>query len=425
VGATPSSTPSLSSTPSPFFETLYEVRLTVELPTLQDDGAVATLLGAFAAAVEDRVRELLDDADAARAVVAAAPKGVARAQLASGAYSYVFGVKLPPSALGAAAARRAQPAGVRGLQATAPLDSLSTLLTDGTLVARMKEAGVGNAQDLIDSGAMGVAVAAVAPSGTGTTSGTPSPSGTSSRTGTPRLAPSVTPSNTMVGVSASLQLRGLPASAFDGGKLKPAAVGTIAAALKRGVEGACAACTVAVTRVVDSAGAVVYPAGRRLQAGASAYTVSYLIGGPAAAAAAAAASVNTGAVAAQLSGASGFSTPVTADVPSATAATSDSGGGGGSFSSGAIAGIAGAGAVVVVLVLCYFFSPRVRATMAALRGPPTPKATLGLRLHTVNASDVELSPERCVAALSTALPSPPILPPTPLPHPPGRASASS
>ncbi len=392
----------------------------MELPTLQDDGAVAMLLVAFAAAVEDRVRELLDDADAARAVVAAAPKGVARAQLATGALSYVFSVRLPQSALGAAAgARRVQPAGVRDLQATAHLDFLSTLLTDGTLVARMKEMGVGNAQDLIDSGAMGVAVAAVAPSGTGTASGTPSsragapsasPSGTGTASGTPSSragAPSASPSSAgaaAAGVFASLQLRGLPASAFDGsGRVTTAAVGIIAAALKRGVEGACAACSVTVTRVVDGAGAAVFTAGRRrMQFGLTTYTVFFQIGGPAAAAAAAA-GINAGAVAAQLSAPNGFNTPITAAVPSDGGGSGGGGGGSssssssssseGGLSSGTIAGIAGAAVLVVAALLCFYFASRVKAAISAFRGLPAPKAapafapsasTAGLRLHFIS-----------------------------------------
>ncbi len=206
------------------------------------------LLGAFAAALEDRVREALGDADAARAELAAAPRDVARTQLASGAYSYAFRVKLPPRALGA---RRLQPAGVRSLQAASPFDSLSALLADGTLVARMREAGVGNVQDLIDSGAMSVAAAALAPTGTGTAS--PSPS-------------------------------------------------------------------------LPPAGAV-------------------------------------------------------------SAGGGGGGGGDGGLSSGAIAGIAGAGVVVVFILLCFYFAPRVKAAIAALRGPSTPKAApaAGLRLHTVDA----------------------------------------
>ncbi len=371
----------------------------MELPAALDDGAVATLLGAFAAAVEDKVRELVGDADAARAALAAAPTGSAWAQLATGALSYVFCVRLPQSALGAAAAARLlQPAGGRGLQAAAaPLEGFfSALLADGTLAARMKEAGVANVEELFSSGAVGVAAAAVAPSGTGTASGTPS-----SRAGAPSASAS-SAGAAAAGVFASLQLRGLPASAFDGsGRVTTAAVGIIAAALKRGVEGACAACTVTITRVVDGAGAAVFTVGRRVQFGLTTYTVFFQIGGPAAAAAAA--GINAGAVAAQLSAPTGFNTLVTAAVPSEGGDGDGSGSSSseGGLSSGTIAGIAGAAVLVVaVLLLCFYFAPRLKAAIAAFRGLPAPKLnpafapSAGLRLHTVNherASDVESS----------------------------------
>jgi len=317
----------------------------MELPTEQDDGAVATLLEAFVTAVEDKVREMLGDANAASSLVAAAPKSVVKTRLASGSYGYEFSVKLPPSALAVAARRLKQaPAGVRGLAASA-LDSLSTLLTDGTLTARMMESGVSNVQDLIDSGAMGVAADVVAPSPSPSTSPSTSPSG---------RAP----------VSAAMALSGLPASAFDAsGKLTNAAVATITSALKKGIEVACPTCDVTVTRVVDSAGNAVYAAGRRLQSGT--YTVSFLIGG--AAAAAAAANVNAGAVAAQLSGGGGFNTPITAVAVVSNNAGVASGNGG--LTGGAIAGIAVAATLVVVFLILFLFFARKQsfAPRAGLR----------------------------------------------------------
>jgi hypothetical protein len=180
------------------------------------------------------------------------------------------------------------------------------------------------------------------------------------------VAPSPSPSVTPQGVTATVQLGGLPATAFDDstGVLKRTAADNIASALTAGVAAACPACTVRVTRVVNSAtGAVVF-AGRRLQA-AAVYTVSFFVAG--AGAAAAAAGINTALVASQLSTSLGITITVT--LPS-------TGGSNDGLSGGAIAGIIIAAVVVAALMICFYLCLK-----AAARDPAAPKA--GLRLQSV------------------------------------------
>ena len=185
--------------------------------------------------VQEVLNRQLGDADAAAAVVAAAPTTVTATAQADGTYLYQFTVLLPPNLLTASARQRR-------LEGGEGSDPFSAMLTDGTLTQRLLEAGVNGAQDLLDSGALGVAAAVVQPSGT--------PTASISTSGTPTRSPSTTRSPTG-GVAVSLQLSGLPASALDSnGKLTASAAASLAAALNAGVAAKCPACTVAVTRVV-------------------------------------------------------------------------------------------------------------------------------------------------------------------------------
>jgi hypothetical protein len=138
--------------------------------------------------------------------------------------------------------------------------------------------------------------------------------------------------------------------------LKRTAVDNIASALTAGVAAACPACTVRVTRVVNSAtGAVVF-AGRRLQA-AAAYTVSFFVAG--AGAPAAAAGINTALVASQLSASLG--TTITVTLPS-TGGASDSGALSSGVAIGVGVGVAVAVAVLLLAAVMYFRSKRAVST---------------------------------------------------------------
>jgi len=313
---------------------------------LLEDASVDLFMAAFLSAVEDKVREaLLDDDVATQAVMGSAPRSVTVAALPSGAQLYTFTVSVPLSALAPPATRRRLSV-ARRLQASVQ-DSLTALLTDGTLTQKLLESGVGDAQDLIDSGALGVAGATVEPS----QSPLPSP----------------------VGTSGVVQLGGLPPAAFDGaGMLMPAAVSSIASALTAGVATACPACTVRVTRVVNSAtGAVVFAAARRRLATAT-YTVTFFVAG--AGAAAAVAGINTAVVGAQLSTSLGVAITVT--VP---AAGPDAPSG---LAPGGVAGVAVAAFLLLaaaVGVWCYKkkAAEKVKATVAA-----APKAGLAINAPT-------------------------------------------
>jgi hypothetical protein len=290
--------------------------MTLELPSTADDAAVGSLQRALLRAVKDKLQDALDDADLAAALVSNATLSVAKATRrgegsAPPVFVYTLSVGLP-TVLGAAPDKRRR--ALAGASDTSA--ALGNLLDSGYLQQRMAEQGVPDSDALFSSGSLVVVGGVVAPPMEG-------------------------------GVSVTLLLSGLPTSAVDptSGKLTAAAVSIIDAALKKGIEGACPTCTVAVTRVADSAGRVVYTSVRRLQGGT--YTVSYLIWGPAAAAAAA--SVNTGAVAAQLSGAAGFNTPITVALPSPAAAAAARAV---EFSAAAALGVA-VGALALLLLAAY------------------------------------------------------------------------
>jgi len=306
---------------------LFAVLVSLQQPAQQEEAIVQQFLGAIVASVQEVLNRQLGDADAAAAVVAAAPTTVTATAQADGTYLYQFTVMLPAAMATAAPQQR-----VRRLLGGSGGDPFSSMLTDGTLTQKLLESGVGNTQDLINSGALGVAVAVVAPS----------------------PSPSVTPQ----GVTATVQLGGLPATAFDDstGMLKRTAVDNIASALTAGVAAACPACTVRVTRVVNSAtGAVVF-AGRRLQA-AAAYTVSFFVAG--AGAPAAAAGINTALVASQLSASLG--TTITVTLPS-TGGASDSGALSSGVAIGVGVGVAVAVAVLLLAAVMYFRSKRAVST---------------------------------------------------------------
>jgi hypothetical protein len=291
----------------------------MEQPATLDDASVELFMAAFLAAVEDKVREaLLDDDAAAQAVMANALRSVVAAALPSGALNYALTVSVPLSIFAAPAAARRLSGARRRLQASAQ-DSLAALLTDGTLTQKLLEAGVDNAAELISSGALGVAAAAVEPS--------PSPS----------PSPSATP---RWGASAAVLLGGLPASAFDAaGMLTQSTVGSIEGALAAGIAAACAACTVRVSSVENSAtGAVVFAGARRLAA--ASYKASFFVGG--AGAAAAAAGINTAAAATQLSTLLGATITVTLPAMGAAAPSG--------LSPGGAAGVAAGVAVAAVLL---------------------------------------------------------------------------
>jgi hypothetical protein len=154
-----------------------------------------------------------------------------------------------------------------------------------------------------------------------------------------------------VGASGAVQLGGLPADAFNAGKLKPTAADSIATALTAGLAAACPACTVRVTRVVDStSGAEVYAAGRRLAGGT--YTVTYFVGGAGAAGGAAAvAGLHTAIVAEKLREA--LQAPITVAL---TGASGGAAAGGSSLSAGGAVGVAVAALVIFAALLaciCY------------------------------------------------------------------------
>ena len=262
------------------------------------------------------MRELLGDADAAASALAAAKLTATKATLASSAISVTLSVKMLPSALTPARRRLAG-------SSTAALDSISTLLSDGTLTQRLKESGVADVDALVDSGALSVAAAAVEPSVTASPSATPSPP---------------------LGASAELSLGGLSASAFTNGALSAAAVSGISSAIRVALGSGCASCTVRVTRVVSSAGATVFTE-RRLAP--ITYTVSYIVAGSGAASAVA--GLNLASVAAQLS--TTFGTTITAATPASGAAAAASAVVA-TLGEGATAGISVA-AVVVFALLAY------------------------------------------------------------------------
>jgi hypothetical protein len=415
---------------------LFAVLVSLQQPAQQEEAIVQQFLGAIVASVQEVLNRQLGDADAAAAVVAAAPTTVTATAQADGTYLYQFTVMLPAAMATAAPQQR-----VRRLLGGSGGDPFSSMLTDGTLTQKLLESGVGNTQDLINSGcvyhappprplrllnhtplpppppkhtyththsALGVAVAVVAPSpspsvtptGSGTLTPTGSGTGTGTMTGTPAGTPTATPTKTATGtptptgsgtltpsptstatesssstetgtptpsktssvtpqgVTATVQLGGLPATAFDDstGMLKRTAVDNIASALTAGVAAACPACTVRVTRVVNSAtGAVVF-AGRRLQA-AAAYTVSFFVAG--AGAPAAAAGINTALVASQLSASLG--TTITVTLPS-TGGASDSGALSSGVAIGVGVGVAVAVAVLLLAAVMYFRSKRAVST---------------------------------------------------------------
>ena len=306
----------------------------MEQPAALDGASVDLLMTAFLAAVGDKVHELLVDDSTTNTVMAGAPRSVAVTATTSGKLNYLFTVSIPLSVLtaaGAPAARRLGDGARRRLQGGSSQDYLAALLTDGTLTQKLLESGVGNAQDLIDSGALGVSAAAVEPS--------PSPSAT------PHW-----------GASGAVLLGGLPASAFDAaGMLTASAVGSIESALSVGIASACAACTVRVSRVENSAtGAVVFAGGRRLAA--ATYTVAFFVGG--AGAAAAAAGIDTAAVAAQLSTALGA--PITVAAAGGGAAAAPSG-----LSPGGAAGVALAIILLSAAAVVLYFRAKKGAMAAA------------------------------------------------------------
>ena len=306
----------------------------MQLPERQEDAAVQLLLGAFLASVRDVATQVLGDAEAAAAVVAAAPTAVTVTPQADGTLLYQFTAKLPASYATAVVAQRR----LRRLQDASGSDPFSNMLTDGTLTQNLLQAGVSNAQELLESGALGVAAAVEEPSRTSsiTSSQSPSPS----------------PSPSTVGATGAVQLGGLPASAFVAGRLTPAAATSIETALTAGLAAACPACTVRVTRVVDStSGAEVwYAAGRRLAGGT--YTVTYFVGGAGAAGGAAAvAGLNTAIVANSLSGA--LQAPITVALAGASGGAAA---GGSSLSAGGAVGVAVASLLIFAALLaciCY------------------------------------------------------------------------
>ncbi len=305
----------------------------MEQPAALDGASVDLLMTAFLAAVGDKVHELLVDDSTTNTVMAGAPRSVAMTATSSGKLNYQFTVSIPLSVLTAAGApaRRLGDGARRRLQGGSSQDYLAALLTDGTLTQKLLESGVGNAQDLIDSGALGVSAAVVEPS--------PSPSAT------PHW-----------GASGAVLLGGLPASAFDAaGMLTASAVGNIESALSAGIASACAACAVRVSRVENSAtGAVVFAGGRRLAA--ATYTVAFFVGG--AGAAAAAAGIDTAAVAAQLSTALGA--PITVAAAGGGAAAAPSG-----LSPGGAAGVAIAIILLSAAAVVLYFRAKKGAMAAA------------------------------------------------------------